>query len=279
MKSINKIAVLLTCHNRRNDTLNCLKNLFKQDLPHDYDLDVYLVDDGSSDGTGVAVKDRFPKVNVIQGTGDLFWCGGMRLAWESAVKNDNYDFYLWLNDDTILYDGSVETMIFNSEEKNHQAIICGTTASEKDGKLTYGGRVIGNPEILEPSENLKECNIINGNFVLIPEMVYLEVGGLDPAFPHAIGDNDYGLRAVKKGIKIFVASKVIGKCEKNDAIPKWRSPRESFINRIKYLYSPLGMNPPAFFRYEIRHFSLFQAVKHFIYSHIKLLFPLRTKHE
>lgn len=279
MKSINKIAVLLTCHNRYNKTLNCLENLFEQDLPDNYGLDVYLVDDGSSDGTGVAVKDKFPQVNVIQGTGDLFWCGGMRLAWKSAVKNDDYDFYLWLNDDTILYNGAVETMILNSEEKNHQVIICGTTASGRDGKRTYGGRIIGNPEIIEPSENLKECNVINGNFVLIPEQVYLKVGELDPAFPHAIGDNDYGLRAIKEGIKIFVASKIIGECERNEVVPRWRSAGESFFNRVKYLYSPLGVNPPAFFRYEIRHFSLSQAVKHFVSMHIKLIFPIREKND
>ena len=56
-----KIAVLLTCHNRREKTLSCLKNLLEQNL-EDIDLSVYLVDDGSSDGTSDAIKEHFPEV-------------------------------------------------------------------------------------------------------------------------------------------------------------------------------------------------------------------------
>lgn len=272
--TIKKIAILLTCFNRQEKTLNCLQNLYKQSLPKGYKLDVYLVDDGSSDGTSKAVSGGFPEVKIIQGTGDLFWGGGMLLAWQTAANEYDYDFYLWINDDTFLYDNAVETVILDSEEKQHKAIICGTTASAKDGRLTYGGRIIGNPCLLEPNKELKECKVMNGNFVLVPQSVYRKVGSLDPVFPHFIADNDYGLRAVKNDIKIYVASKLIGECETNDTVPKWRSKEVNFFDRIKYLYSPLGVYPRAFFIYEVRHFSIFQAIKHFVFMHIKLLFPI-----
>ena len=101
-----RIAVLMACHNRVETTLCCLERLFTNIVA---DLDVWLVDDGSSDGTGARVKERFPSVNVIRGTGSLYWARGMRLAWERAVEShEHYDYFLWLNDDVVLRSDGIE---------------------------------------------------------------------------------------------------------------------------------------------------------------------------
>lgn len=63
-----KIAVLLTCFNRKNKTLACLKSLFGI-IPNCH---VYLVDDKSTDGTSEAIKQNFPQVKIIKGDGNLF---------------------------------------------------------------------------------------------------------------------------------------------------------------------------------------------------------------
>ncbi len=54
------------------------------------ELSVYLVDDGSSDGTGDAVRQAYPSVSVIRGDGTLFWNRGMRKAWEDALKKNAF---------------------------------------------------------------------------------------------------------------------------------------------------------------------------------------------
>ena len=78
-----------------------MKKLINQDKIDKIDLNVYLVDDGSTDGTSEAVKKNFPQVNIIKGDGTLFWNGGMRVAFSKAMESE-HDYYLWLNDDTIL---------------------------------------------------------------------------------------------------------------------------------------------------------------------------------
>ena len=51
-KETKNIAVLITCYNRKDKTLLCLESLFKQQgLGIDFSLAVFLVDDGSTDGT------------------------------------------------------------------------------------------------------------------------------------------------------------------------------------------------------------------------------------
>ena len=104
------IAILMTCYNRFKVTLKCLEALYNCSVPNDLEFDVFLVDDNSPDKTGEIVKSCCPDVNVIQGTGSLYWNQGMRLAWQTAASKKEYDFYLWLNDDTLVYVDALETI-------------------------------------------------------------------------------------------------------------------------------------------------------------------------
>jgi GT2 family glycosyltransferase len=273
------IAVLLTCHNRKQKTLNCLKLLFMQrGLGHEYSIQVYLVDDGSTDGTGLAVKEEYPIVKVIMGNGNLFWNRGMHTAWANAAEqNQNIDYYLWLNDDTEIYENAILSLLSAANLTSGQSIICGCIESpSKKGKLTYGGgNMHGNKRIMNyPADGILACDIIHGNCVLIPKVVYNKVGNLDWKFTHAIGDHDYSLRAKKVGVLSYTTSEFVAACEYNEGSPKWRQPKVKFIDRIKNLYSPLSYSPPnEFFIYEKRHFGLLTALKHFLSIHLRLIIP------
>ena len=105
------IAVLLTCFNRKEKTLVCLNSFFEADMPKGYEFDIYLVDDGSTDGTSEAVKENYPNIEIIKGNGNLYWAGGMRLAWTTALERKDYDAFLLLNDDVILFDDFLDNLI------------------------------------------------------------------------------------------------------------------------------------------------------------------------
>ena len=66
----------------------------------------------------------------------------MYTAWEEATKRKEYDYYLWLNDDTFIYPDSISRLLNDSISVKDEAIICGATCSEKDGKPTYGVETI-----------------------------------------------------------------------------------------------------------------------------------------
>lgn len=266
------IATLLTCHNRKKQTLQCLHKLYSCQIPPGYTLDTFIVDDGSTDGTAAEIIKTFPKVKIIFGDGSLFWNRGMHLAWKTAIRTKDYDYYLWLNDDTIL---NIDTLsvLLNSAELFKESIIVGTTCSENDPKIvTYGGRT-QKAGLIIPTDVPIPCNYFNGNLVLFPKYVYSKVGLNDPIFHHGFGDFDYGMRAAKIGIKSYVAPGVLGKCNLNSSIPAWCDTRIAFMKRLKAFRTPLGRNPEEYFIFDYRHKGIILACFHYITIHLRLCFP------
>ena len=190
----------------------------------------------------------------------------MHLAWKKALEEKEFDFYLWLNDDTVLFPDAIFTMMDTFQKCGEDSIICGSTKSELTGNFTYGLRIKKGIELV-PNGEIQYGEFMNGNVVLISKSIYEAIGIIDNIYPHAIGDNDYGLRAVKNGIRIATPVDYIGYCEGHDKLPAWCLPEVPFKKRLKSLYSPLGNSHPRyFFIFEYRHFGLTHAIKHF-YDH------------
>ena len=233
-----RLAIIMTCHNRRDITLCCLKRLSQQQVNYT----VYLVDDGSTDGTLEAVSQDYPEVKLLRGDGNLFWAGGMRMAFSEALKGD-YDYYVWLNDDTMLNPDAFKTLLAIhrdlSAKGDSDAIVAGSTQDPITGKPTYGGAVKSKRwysnklEFLEPSTELQECDTMYGNCVFIPRAVAQKVGNIDSAYVHSLGDIDYGLRARQAECTVWAAPGFIGTCAQNSVIGSWIDPDLPVLQRLK----------------------------------------------
>ena len=238
-----QLAVLMTCHNRRDTTLACLQALYQQDAI----FDVFLVDDGSSDGTSDAVIASYPDVKILQGDGNLFWVGGMRLAFAEALKG-NYNYYLWLNDDTLLEPQALNDLLnihHDLAKRGHpNSIVVGSTQDPLTGQPTYGGAVQSKLwytkkfEFVEPGQTSQECDTMFGNCVLIHNSVASKVGNIDGAFIHSMGDLDYGLRAGKLGCSIWAAPGFVGTCSRNSLDGSWVDPNLYLYRRLKKAFHP-----------------------------------------
>lgn len=234
-----RIAVLLTCFNRRDQTLQCLRRLADQRLSSGYRLSVFLVDDGSNDGTSGAVKVEFPDARIIAGNGSLYWCGGMRLAWGIAAEEDP-EFYLLANDDTLLEPEAVSMLLSMARSAAARMIAVAAIQDGKEGRATYGGIRIGEG-LVEPTGRPERCDTFNGNAVLVPRAVHKELGILHHAYTHGMGDFDYGYQATKRGIEVLQSPGFLGSCDRNPMTGSWRDRRLGRIRRLKILCSPKGL--------------------------------------
>ncbi|MBF7012798.1 glycosyltransferase family 2 protein [Novosphingobium resinovorum] len=212
--------MLATCFNRRETTLAALAALREAAAGLDYH--VYLVDDGSTDGTGDAVRQNFPEVTVINGNGSLFWNGGMRTAWQTAL-GQGADYYLLFNDDLELSADSL-AQLFNFQKEMEAAhgpkvISVGKVVDPDTSKVTYGGFTVvpglSRLRFVRSPDNGKPCDTMNGNCVLIPAQAVAEVGILSEKYRHHTGDIDYGLRARNAGYQLFQSREPVGRTHFN----------------------------------------------------------------
>lgn len=243
---MSRLAVIMTAFNRRAKTLAATKTLLSQQLEAGVQISILLTDDGSTDGTTDAIREEFPKVHILQGDGSLFWNGGMRLAFATAMEKD-FDYYLWLNDDTNLYPDAIPKLISTSSLLGSKNIIVGSTSDSVTGTITYGGmrRVSWwNPfryELVNPGDEPLPVDTMNGNCVLIPRLVAQKVGNIDSNYIHSIGDIDYGLTAKKLGFGVYICAGVVGTCSKNSISGTWQDPTLPIGERWRKMQSPKGL--------------------------------------
>ena len=253
MNERGKIAVLMTCHNRVATTLECLKRLMPQLGDGDK---VYLVDDGSTDGTGVRVRNAYPNVRVIDGDGSLYWAKGMRRAWDVAEADGNYDFYLWLNDDVRLQANAIDGIMADWEHADGSTCIL-VGACEENGSCTYSATDAKDRKIAPNGKTQVASGWFNGNVVLVHKTVYERVGKISADYSHARADYDYAERLKLAGIPFYVSSKYAGECPFDFAV-KIRGKR--VLERISWLWKPGYFNLRDLYLIRSRYHGRLRAI-------------------
>ena len=266
-----KIAVLIATFNRVETTIKCLENLHKSKLS-DSTFVVYLVDGGSEDNTAIRVQHDFPetKVSVVPG---VYWNGGMLEAWKMSLQSqDNYDAFLWLNDDVHMHSNAFQEIINNFEEMGRNSIVVGYTRSPITHEVTYGAlknfskSKINFQVTVNNSDNI--CSM-NGNCVLVPKVVQEMIGLLNPKFKHSFGDIDYGLRAARAGILIKSTKNSVANLERNISIYSSNS-KQTLFGIIRIMRSPKGIPIKEWFYFTKTHAGALWPIN-FILRYQKLL--------
>lgn len=265
------VAVLLTVFNRKEVTLKGLASLFAsiKKLPNHYLFDIYMTDDGCSDGTPEAVAIDYPNVKILKGNGNLYWGGGMNKAWNAALNsNIHYDYFLWFNDDVILFEDAL-CILFRHITEGY--IITGAF-HDMEGVVSYGGKKKGG-FLIEPNGSLQEVDLMNGNLVVISREVCDKLGIIDKRLIHGGGDYEYGLRAKSNGIGVYLAENYVGICNRHDAkIPKYCSKELTIHQRLKTLNSPI-YNPYTHFYYNKMAHGILRACVNFAICYMGALLP------
>ena len=207
------ITALLACHNRRAATVRCLQSLFRTSVPG-VRLDAVLVDDGSSDGTAVAVRELGLPVEVVIGPGDWFWARAMAEAERTAERADP-DAVLWLNDDVELSPTALLAIVHGLRHRPDSVLVGGLVAPDRP-KLTYTGfrwgTAVDEVHRIRPDGTYRQVEGFHGNVVAVPRSVRRLVGPIDGTWPHNFGDLDYARRLAANRVPALLLPHIVGTC-------------------------------------------------------------------
>lgn len=287
--TIHQSILIIPCFNRRTVTLGCLRHLHSLGLFAQFG--VIVVDDGSTDGTARAVGDEFPTVQILDGTGDLYWTGaiewGMKVAFSQGASS-----VVWLNDDTVVAAGAIEAVVARAEEIGGVVTGQGEIVSETDYRssffpLNYRGcyDLKQIPVDLAKVEIPVDC--CRGNLVAISRKVAESIGYPDGIrIPHAAGDTDYTLRASKAGfpVRVLTGARVKELCVVPPITQSWLLGTTPIVAHWRRIFQKQdGFYLPMVFVYHTRHwgitgttFAVFLYAKLLVLSCLRIL-PLRLR--
>lgn len=253
------VAVIITVFNRKDKTLKCLQSLQDTWLPHRdrYFVKVFLTDDGCTDGTAQAIREREFEIpiEILPGTGALYWNGGMIHSWKAALADAvDFDGYLWLNDDSqvlpAFWVDLPKVDEYARTEYGRRGIYVGSTMDPQTGKFTYGGfNYVSKFSLLDAfvipdGVLIRECEACHGNITYVSREVVESEGIFCEKYIHGAADHDYSYLAHKHGFPVLVLPHYSATCEndhigvKTPVVPKKTTIKE----RIAAAKKPTGRN-------------------------------------
>ena len=206
-----KTAIIIVNWNGRELTQQCLAGLSK----FEPNASIYLVDNGSTDGSADYLKTLFPSVTLIRSSTNLGFGGGNNLGIERALK-DGYDAVFLLNNDTIIDEPFLE--IIESKCMDPSIGIIGPVVVNGDDPKTTqcrGGTVsinfstfpyIGQGEVFAKSDIISEVGYVLGAAMLIKKEVIKKIGMFDQEFfPAYVEEADLCYRAKLLGYRSVIS--------------------------------------------------------------------------
>jgi GT2 family glycosyltransferase len=205
------VAVIMLTVNQRDATLRALDSLPPADRVRCH---VLVWDNGSTDGTGRAVGERFPGVHVHEHHSNLGVASGRNAAAAYAIERFAPTHLLFVDNDLVFTPGFIDALFepFTEESRlgQTQAKLRSLTTPEliNDGGgcciSFWRGRTrpVGFGEVDRGQYDTRAPCVSCGGAMMVRVDVFQELGGFDSAFdPFGPEDLDFSLRLQKQGYR------------------------------------------------------------------------------
>ncbi len=206
-----KTAIIIVNWNGRELTRQCLEGLSKWEPS----AAIYLVDNGSTDGSADYISQFFSSIKLIRSATNLGFGGGNNLGIEQAI-DDGYDAVFLLNNDTIIDEPFLE--VIESQCKDPSIGIIGPVVvdgHDPSHVQCRGGAIsvnfssfpyLGQGELFLKSNTISEVGYVLGAAMLIKKEVIDIVGLFDPEFfPAYVEEADLCYRAKLSGYRSYIS--------------------------------------------------------------------------
>jgi hypothetical protein len=209
------VAILVLNYNGKAHLDTCLGSVLAQTGPQDR---LYLVDNGSTDGSVEYVKEHYRAVRLICFERNL----GFAEAYNRAVRAVSEELVVFLNNDVQVEKGWLMELRKEFDKPTGRLAACGSKilfynsrdlVNHAGGKLTRigGGIDLGFMKRDIQEEYHERCvGCVSGASMIVPRSVFLSLGGFDPDFFAYFEDVDYCWRAWLVGFRVlYVPSSIM----------------------------------------------------------------------
>jgi N-acetylglucosaminyl-diphospho-decaprenol L-rhamnosyltransferase len=212
-----KLSIIIVNWNTHDLLTECLDTVYA--YPPGAPFDVWVVDNGSTDGSQAMLRERFPQVHLIQNQENV----GFARANNQAIRACSGDYVLLLNSDAMVLPGTLQQLV-DFADSHPDMGITGAQCLNQDGSfqasfnyfptlfteslLLFGlaARVYspyfpsGSPK---ESQQSRECDWVGGACLMARRSALQETGLLDEEYFMYVEETDWCYRTVQAGWKVY----------------------------------------------------------------------------
>jgi len=212
----NSVAIVVLNWNKKDDTLECLNSV--RNLRSKQIFDIFLVDNGSTDGSVSFLKANFPRIYYIENPINLGYAGGNNVGIKEVIKS-KYSFILILNNDLIVDTNMLTELLTVMKLSDKVGVVGAVNYYYSERKRIqfsggcidwYRGNIYDTTRHLEDKGQFPEyrqVETITGSCMLIRREVFEQVGLFDERFFLNFEETDFCCRARKAGYNVFTCMK------------------------------------------------------------------------
>ena len=207
------ISIIIPCHDGADHTEACLRSLLET-LPRDFEGELLVVDDASSDRTSALLRSfqkRNSRVRRLRNRRNLGFLGSCnRAAGESQAE-----YLLFVNNDTVMLPGWLPPLARTFRDFADAGAVGGRLLYP-DGRLQEAGGCVfddgsawkfgyGDPDPEKPLfRYVREVDYVSGALLMTPRGLFEAVGGFDPQYGFGFyEDDDYCFSVREAGARVY----------------------------------------------------------------------------
>ena len=172
---------------------------------------IIVVDNSSTDGTVAFIKEKYPRVLLLEQEKNLGFGKANNLGIKHALQQ-GADYVLLLNQDAYLTKGTLDNLIDVYRRHPDYGILSPIHLNGNGTKLdfNFSNYISVNKQLIydgllkEFKDEIYKVPFVNAAAWLLPKKTIQEIGGFDPIFYHYAEDNNYCQRVLYHNFKIGV---------------------------------------------------------------------------
>ncbi|MEZ0450829.1 glycosyltransferase family 2 protein [Sphingobacterium thalpophilum] len=211
---MDKVAVIIVTYNGMKWLRRCLNDLFQSIIP----IQVFIIDNGSQDGTLDFVERHYPQIRLIKSKENLGFGKANNIGIAKAYE-DGFDYFFLLNQDGYVSPETIANLVKIAKLNPDFGVLSPIQLNGTGDNLDLNFSILMNnnncPGFINDSyfDKLKDyydVKFVMAAFWLITRETIRKIGFFNPVYPHYGEDNDYLNRVLYHGKKVAVVSDAVG---------------------------------------------------------------------